>query len=365
LVEEGLELTLRPYASGFTKPVDIRAFTGGRLLVVQQEGLVVLAGATTPAAPFLDLRGRVSCCVEQGLLSLSLHPEFARNGQFFVYYTDLSGNGVLSRFKLKAGRAVADPASEEVVLQVPQPGTTHNGGQLQFGPDGYLYLSLGDGEYRPWEQGVKLYAQDESLLLGKLLRLDIDKATPYAIPWDNPLSGKARVRQEIWLRGLRNPWRFSFDSATGDLWMGDVGQNFYEKVIFQPASSDGGENYGWPILGERACLKDNSCELEGFSRPAIVYSRQDGCAVTGGYVYRGEALRALQGHYLYGDFCTGRIWAAQQTEGGWEAVALLDTEITLSTFGEDNQGELYVADYAGGSLYKLTAKAGLAARAAD
>lgn len=358
---EGRVLTLTPYASGFSKPVDIRAFTGGRLLVVQQEGLVVVA---TPASatPLLDLRSKVSCCGEQGLLSLALHPEFGCNGRLFVYYTDTKGNGVLSRFQLRTGEATADPASERVILRVPQPGTTHNGGQLQFGPDGYLYLSLGDGEYRQWEQGVNTYAQDERLLLGKLLRLDVDKAAPYTVPWDNPLAGTADVRQEVWLSGLRNPWRFSFDRETGDLWLGDVGQNLYEKVIFRPAGGDGGENYGWPILGERACLGENTCEIKGFTRPAIVYTRRDGCAVTGGYVYRGAALTGLQGRYLYADFCTGRLWAAQRTEGGWEAVELLDTEITISTFGEDALGELYLADYSG-VLYKLTTKA--APRAAD
>lgn len=361
---EGRELTLVPYALGFNKPVDLRAFTGGRLLVVQQEGLVVLASPVAPTVPLLDLRRKVSCCVEQGLLSLSLHPEFERNGLLFVYYTDLEGNGVLSRFHVEPGKEAANPASEEVILRVPQPGPTHNGGQLQFGPDGYLYLSLGDGEYRQWEQGVKTYAQDRSLLLGKLLRLDVD-AAPYAIPWDNPLTGMADVRQEIWASGLRNPWRFSFDRETGDLWLGDVGQNFYEKIIFQPANSAGGENYGWPILGERACLGENNCDLYGFTRPAIVYTRRDGCAVTGGYVYRGKALTGLRGHYLYGDFCTGRLWAAQRNKNNWKAVELLDTDFIISTFGEDAQGEVYVADYARGTLYKLTTKTTSVPRSAD
>jgi glucose/arabinose dehydrogenase len=292
-------------------------------------------------------------------LSLALHPNFSQNGLLFVYYTAIGGETVLKRFRLLPDLTpLLD--SGRVLLRIPQPGPTHNGGQLQFGPDGYLYLSTGDGEYRPSWLGANGYAQDKTLLLGKLLRLDVSTldvsltAEGYRIPPDNPFVGlplaAGDAKAEVWALGLRNPWRFSFDAQTGEMFVTDVGETRFEEVNVQRAK-EGGQNYGWPHAEGSECRTEGSCRA--FVAPALVYTHGEGCSVTGGYVYRGEALPQLQGRYLYADFCTGQVWAARETERGWEATPLFGTGAMISTFGEGENGELFLADYAAGAIYKI------------
>jgi glucose/arabinose dehydrogenase len=236
---------------------------------------------------------------------------------------------------------------------VDQPAPNHNGGLLKFGPDGYLYIGMGDGGAAgdPWGHGQSL-----DTLLGKLLRIDVDSGDPYAVPPDNPFVGRDDARPEIWAYGLRNPWRFSFDRATGDLFIADVGQNAQEEVHFQPAASAGGENYGWDIMEGDACYDASSCDREGLELPVAVYAHSGeagGCSITGGYVYRGGAFPALAGTYLYADFCSGNLWALRPGGDSWQSELVTTLDIRVSSFGEDEAGELYLTDRSGGGLYRL------------
>jgi adhesin HecA-like repeat protein len=318
---------------------------------------VIWTGAALAATPFLDLSAQVSCCGERGLLGFAFHPDYASNGVFFVDYTDLAGDTVLARFQVSGDDAdLADPGSEEVLLTVDQPFANHNGGHLAFGPDGYLYVASGDGGSGgdPQER-----AQDRASLLGKLLRLDVDAppADPlaYAIPAGNPFTGVSGVREEIWAWGLRNPWRFSFDRATGDLWTGDVGQVTWEEVDLQPAASGGGENYGWDCReGAHDYVSVPSdpgshCPVDDPVDPVLEYVHAAGrCSVTGGFRYRGDGEPRLRGVYLYGDFCSGEIFGTvPRCDGVWEGRVLLDAPFNITTFGEDATGELYVSEYVG------------------
>lgn len=296
---------------------------------------------------FLDIADRVVAGGEQGLLGLALDPSFATTGSFFVHYSAASsGDTVIARYRThRDGRG--DPQSELIVLTVPQPYTNHNGGQIRFGRDGYLYVALGDGGSAGDPGG---YAQNLGSLLGKIVRLDVSTATadrPYRIPPDNPFQ-KAGERAEIYALGLRNPWRFSFDRVTGDLWAGDVGQNRWEEInrIVR------GGNYGWNVLEGRTCFKPpTKCAPERFISPVHVYPHTAGRSVTGGFVYRGTSLPHLAGRYVYGDFVSGRIWGINAD--GLEQVELLDTSLAISTFGEDSRGELYVVDYAAGTIARV------------
>ncbi|MDP2300192.1 MAG: PQQ-dependent sugar dehydrogenase, partial [Actinomycetota bacterium] len=304
---------------------------------------------------FLDLSETVSTESEQGLLGIAFSPSFAEDGVFVASYTRADGTSVLSRF-LVSGET-ADPASEQVLLTQAQPFKNHNGGMIAFGPDGYLYYGLGDGGSGGDPQGN---GQDLSTLLGTIMRLDVlrdgdmSATTPYGIPDDNPFVGRSDARPEIWAWGLRNPWRFSFDSQTGDLWIGDVGQSAWEEIDFQPADSAGGENYGWNLLeGTHPYPPDAAMRAGDFTAPIVEYDRDAGKSVTGGYVYRGTAIPGLAGTYLYGDFVDGRIWALVRTEDGTvENRLLAQTHFQISSFGEDDMGELYVVDFAGG-IYRL------------
>jgi glucose/arabinose dehydrogenase len=225
---------------------------------------------------------------------------------------------------------------------------------LAFGPDGYLYLGLGDGGGANDQFDN---AQDRATLLGKLLRIDVDRGDPYAVPPDNPFAGQAGARAEIWAYGLRNPWRFSFDRATGDLYLGDVGQSQREWVHFQPAGDPGGRNYGWPIVEGTRCRGGAACQQGGLTPPVAEYTHALGCSITGGYVYRGPRFPPLRGAYLFGDFCSGRVWAlARDGAGAWRMTELLRLEARISSFGEDEAGEVYVADLAGGTVARLTAR---------
>ncbi|MCM2316645.1 MAG: PQQ-dependent sugar dehydrogenase, partial [Thermoanaerobaculia bacterium] len=338
-------VVLSPIATGLDRPVSLTVAPGdaARLFIAEQPGRIrVVKHGSLVVEPFLDIRSRVSCCGERGLLGIAFHPAYQANGLVFVNYTDTSGNTVVSRFRVSAGNPdVADESSESVVLRVNQPFANHNGGQIQFGPDGYLYIGTGDGGAGgdPDDR-----AQNAGDLLGKMLRIDVDGAAPYAIPPTNPFIGTGRP--EIWAIGLRNPWRFSFDLKTGDLFIADVGQNRWEEVNFQPASSPGGENYGWRLMEGTHCYNPaTGCDNDALVKPILEYSHDDGCSVTGGYVYRGRSAR-LSGTFVYGDFCTGTIWGATRGEGGaWTSTILLSPGIPISSFGQDAAGEVYVVDY--------------------
>ncbi len=334
----------------------------GRFFIVEQRGRIMILTDEIHSEPFLDITDRVQSPAsnggnEEGLLGLAFPPGYEDQGYFYVYYTMLDGDNVVSRFQLTADPDVADPASEEQILVLPHPTyTNHNGGQLAFGPDGYLYIGTGDGGGGgdPLEN-----AQDPSSLNGKLLRIDVETETePYAIPDDNPFVDDPAYRDEIWALGLRNPWRFSFDSQTGDLFIANVGQRDWEEVNFQPAHSPGGENYGWNIMEGEVCYPiGTTCDQTGLTLPVHTYARvgfPNDCSVTGGYVYRGSEFPALSGLYIYGDFCSGRIWGLRQNGDTWENQLLANTGFRISTFGMDQAGNLYVADMVAGEVFQIT-----------
>lgn len=344
-------VVLEPFATGAQRPVTITHAGDDRLFVVEKTGRIVIWNGSSYTT-FLDLTNAVSTAGEQGLLGLAFHPRYRENGFFFVNYTDVSGDTVIERYRVSANPNVAEPASAKRILFVDQPFANHNGGQLQFGPDGYLYIGLGDGGSGGDPANR---AQDLSQLLGKMLRIDVDAGDPYGIPPTNPFAGRAGVRPEIWASGLRNPWRYSFDRASGDLWLTDVGQGSWEEVNFQPATSIGGENYGWRRMEGKHCFNPaTACNDGTLVLPVIEYGHSGGnCSVTGGYVYRGTRSRRLTGSYVYGDFCSGMIWASSPLDG-FARRLLVDAPFFISTFGEDVHGELYVADYNSGTIYRIT-----------
>jgi glucose/arabinose dehydrogenase len=328
----------------------------GRLFIVEQGGLIrIHRDGALLETPFLDIRDRVMCCGEEGLLSVAFPLSFSKTQRFYVYYTDFSGDITISRFYVSADPDVADPNSETVLLTIEhRQFGNHNGGQLEFGPyDGYLYAGTGDGGGAgdPLQSG-----QDLSVLLGKLLRIDVESGVePYAIPSNNPFVGMEGVREEIWAYGLRNPWRFSFDISTGDLYIADVGQNLWEEVNFEPWAFTGGANYGWNIMEGFHCYPPGMmCDPKGLTLPIIEYSHEQGdCSITGGYVYRGEAYPQMQGFYFYGDYCTGRIWGATFDGARWQTALLIDANpVLITSFGKDETGNILVADE-GGRIYLL------------
>ncbi len=342
-------------ASGFVKPVYLTHAGDDRLFLVEQDGTIriIQNGAVLPQ-PFLNIDPLVgSDASERGLLGLAFHPNYAENGRFFIYYTDNSGGTVVARYEVSADPNLADPATAQILLTLPQPYSNHNGGQIAFGPDGYLYVGLGDGGSANDPLGA---GQDPSILLGALLRLDVDFAeTGYAIPADNPFVGDDTKRNEIWAYGLRNPWRFSFDRLTGDLYIADVGQNLWEEVHFQPAGSAGGENYGWNIMEGNHCFQSDTCDQTGLELPIVEYPHGNGsCSITGGYVYRGQQFLELYGNYFYADYCSGIFWSLlQQPDGSWATNQLVDSPHFVSSFGEDANGELYFLSYGEGAIYQI------------
>ncbi len=352
------DITLTTLAESFERPVHITHAGDGseRLFVVEQRGrILLLADGKLLPEPFLDIRSRVNCCGERGLLSVAFPPDFAQQGLFYVNYTRAPDNATqVSRFAVSADPNRADPGSEQVLLTIAQPFTNHNGGQLAFGPDGYLYIGMGDGGSGGDPDNRAQNPQD---LLGKLLRIDVNHTgdAPYAIPEDNPFYTNPDYRDEIWALGLRNPWRFSFDRATGDLYIADVGQNAYEEINWQPASSPGGENYGWNIMEASHCYPPGTiCDPNGLTLPVFEYNHTDGDrSITGGFVYRGQRYPALQGIYFYADYVSGRIWGLRRIDDGWHNQLLYDAPFQISTFGEDESGELYLADYSNGRIYQL------------
>ncbi len=340
-------------ASGIEAPTDIQnAGDGsGRLFFIQQNGIVrIFRNGALVLQPFLDIRGKTSSGGERGLLGLAFPTGFAQKQRFYVNYTDLNGDTVIAQYRMSANPDVADASTEIVLLRIAQPFANHNGGQLRFGPDGYLYIGMGDGGSGGDPRGN---GQNRATLLGKMLRIDVEgDPGQVRIPADNPFVNTAGTRPEIWALGLRNPWRFSFDRATGDLWIADVGQNTYEEIDFQPASSPGGENYGWNRMEGMHCFQDG-CNPQGLTLPVAEYDHSQGCSVTGGFVYRGSLSPALRGTYIYGDYCSGRIWGVEREGIAWGNRTLLASGFSITTFGEDETGEIYVADAANGAIHRI------------
>ena len=345
---------VREVASGFVFPVEIADphDASGRLFVAEQGGRIMITrnGAVLPT-PFLDLTSRIAQGGERGLLGLVFHPQFATNRRFFVFYTILpDGDLRVSSFLASAANPdLADPASELEVITIPHSAAAnHNGGHLAFGPDGYLYIGTGDGGGAGDPLGN---GQNLTTLLGKLLRLDVSAAGGYAIPPDNPAyAGITGARREVWAYGLRNPWRYSFDRTTGDLYIGDVGQNLIEEVDYLPAGTPGGVNFGWPVFEGDSCYNAATCSLANHTPPVLQYSHvpAGGFSITGGFVYRGSAFPALRGYYLYADYVTGRVWAAAQQGGAWSSFVLFEPPSDVfapSSFGEDANGEIYIASH--------------------
>ena len=350
------EVRLEPVVSGLEQPTSVVSADdgSGRLFVTQKTGLArVIENGELLGAPFLDLTGVVSLESEQGLLGLAFHPEYAENGRLFVHYNE-DGDTVISEFAVSSDPNVVDAASERVLLTIDQPYPNHKGGNLAFGPDGLLYIGMGDGGAGGDPEGR---GQDLSTLLGKMLRIDVDNGDPYAVPQSNPFVATGDAEPEIWAYGLRNPWKYSFDRETGDLWIADVGQGSFEEVNVQPAGSTGGENYGWDVTEGSSCYSDDGsvseCGREEFTLPVTEYGRDEGSSITGGYVYRGESIPALDGQYVFGDFGSGLVWAAAPAgDGSYTRTTLFDAEFPVVAFGEDEAGELYVADF-NGALYRF------------
>jgi glucose/arabinose dehydrogenase len=360
--------TLHKVLGGLVRPVFVTSPRdgSGRLFVGEQRGNIrIVVNGQVQATPYLDLSSVISTGgLEQGLLSMAFHPDFAdstRPGyrRFFVYYTPVGqvANTLASYRASASDPNRADPSTAQVLLPVPHNNVTyliHGGGALAFGPDRYLYVGIGDGGPQGDPYGN---AQNKNLLLGKLLRLDVDSGSPYGIPPSNPFVGQANVKPEIWAVGLRNPWRGSFDRATGDLWIGDVGLNSWEEVNLQRSGSAGGQNYGWNVMEASYCVSSRGCDRSGLTLPIHEYDHSlTGCAVIGGHVYRGQAMPSLRGAYIFGDYCTGRIWSLRQDAiGAWVRTQLYDADfyMNISSFGEDEAGELYVTDFYSGSLFRL------------
>jgi glucose/arabinose dehydrogenase len=350
---------LEPVVSGLAFPLYLTAPPDDpRLFVVEKGGRIrIVKDGTLLPVPFLDVSALVSGGSEQGLLGLAFHPGYASNGRFFVDYTDTQGDTRIVAYRASDNPDVADAGSADTLLTITQPFSNHNGGQLAFGPDGFLYVGMGDGGSGgdPQQHG-----QTPADLLGSLLRLDVNGAAGYAIPADNPYVGTSGARGENWDIGLRNPWRFSFDRETGDLYIADVGQEAHEEIDVSPRTSGGGRgaNYGWPLMEGLSCYGSATCSRTGLVLPVLDYSHGDGCSVTGGYVYRGSRIPALQGTYFYSDFCSGWIRSFRYVNGAatdqrtWPT---LKPGGNVPSFGEDAAGELYILD-AGGVVYRVVSR---------
>ncbi len=350
-------LTTQRVVAGLSSPLDVQTPQGdkARVFIVEQAGRVlILRGGAIVTTPFLDISGRIRAGGEQGLLGLAFHPRFSENGRFYVNYTDHAGDTHIAEFR--ASGDLADPSSERTLFTVDQPFANHNGGGLAFGNDGLLYIGLGDGGSAgdPFNN-----AQSLNTMLGKILRINVDDATPYGIPGDNPFVASPGVTREIWAYGLRNPWRFNFDRLTGDLFIGDVGQNEREEVDVGFETRRGGENYGWRITEGTRCYNPSAnCGTAGITFPLVEYTHSLGCSVTGGVVYRGCRLPGYAGTYFYGDFCSGmirsiRVENGQATDSRDWTSALGRGIDNISSVGIDGDGEAYILDYSDGELYKI------------
>ncbi|MEX0893607.1 MAG: PQQ-dependent sugar dehydrogenase [Gemmatimonadota bacterium] len=341
-----LELRLVEVAAGLQSPVHVAAPSGdARLFVVEQPGRIrIIRNGALLERAFLDITAQVGSGGERGLLSVAFHPNYAANGRFYVNYTDTSGDTRVERYTVSADADVADAASASLVLAVAQPFGNHNGGQVAFGPDGMLYIGMGDGGSGgdPLEHGQNL-----ATLLGALLRIDVDAGEPYALPSDNPFTGTLAARAEIWAYGLRNPWRFHFDPPSGLLYIADVGQNQWEEIHVEPADS-GGVNYGWNVMEGRHCYGGGSCDQSGLALPVLEYSHGDGCSVSGGAVYRGQLIPELRGHYFYADYCGGWIRSFRMDDGAAvDRLEWIRGAGNVTSFGTDAAGEMYLVTGAG------------------
>jgi hypothetical protein len=347
-------LRVREVVSGLASPVFLTAPRGdARLFILEQPGRVrVVENGQLLPTPFLDVAARASSGGERGLLGLAFHPSYATNGFFYVNFTDRSGDTRVERFRVSADRNRADAASATLVIGVAQPFSNHNGGMLAFGPDGKLYVAMGDGGSGGDPQG---HGQNLNSLLGKLLRLDVDAGSPYAVPPDNPFVGRAGARGEIWALGLRNPWRIAFDPPSNRLYVADVGQGRLEEVSVA-GDAERGVNYGWNVMEGSACYNAATCARDGLRPPAVEYDHSDGCSITGGYVYRGR-IAEIRGHYFYSDYCTGFLRSVRLDADGtvaerrtWDVGPLGN----VTSFGVDGGGELYITS-ANGRVYVIEA----------
>ena len=382
LFAKDISLSSIQIANGFTKPVYVCQPPGDndRLFVLEQKGIIkIIKNGKTVRKPYADLRNRIHNPItpgdERGLLGLAFHANYQNNGFVYINYSDKNDHTIVSRFRIASDPDRLDTKSEKVLIKLKQPFSNHNGGHMEFGPDGYLYISVGDGG--KWGDPYN-NAQNLENLFGKILRIDVDTGDPYAIPDDNPFINNEDAKSEIWLYGLRNVWRFSFDRETGDMYLGDVGQDLWEEIDFVVADKAGGQNFGWRVMEGNHCYNPpEDCEptgvlpifeypndanymkiLTGMDEPNV-----DGCSVTGGYVYRGSAIPGFQGTYIFADYCSGNIWTFKEKNGiatefqnRTEEINLGGGEFTnyISSFGEDNNGELYIVDY-NGIIFKLTA----------
>ncbi len=383
IMGQSISLSSELVSDGFKKPVFVISYPtdASILYVVEQAGkIIVLDNGQKKSEPFFNINKRVVNPFrpgdERGLLGFAFHPDYENNKKFYINYIDNDGHTIVSEF-IAQSKYKADHNSERVLLRLEQPYGNHNGGHIEFGKDGYLYIAIGDGGAAgdPLDSG-----QDLTSLFGKVIRIDIN-GSPYSIPKSNPFYGIKNAREEVWAWGLRNVWRFSFDKKTGDIYYGDVGQNKWEEVNFEPASSSGGNNYGWRQMEASYCFEPKeNCKRDGMVLPIIEYPNDayhpafalgrknqlnvEGCSVTGGYVYRGKKLKGFEGVYFFGDYCSGNIWSfkvkdgkANEFKNRTEEINIADGEFTnyISSFGQDADGEIYIVDY-NGAVYKIIAK---------
>jgi glucose/arabinose dehydrogenase len=353
VTEDAAGIRLVEVASGLSSPVFLTAPSGdARNFIVEQTGRIrILKNGAVLTTPFLDIHDRVTAGGEQGLLSVAFHPDYATNGYFYVDYTDRNGDTRIERYHVGSNPDIADPASAKLLLQIDQPYANHNGGLVMFGPDRMLYIGMGDGGSGGDPQGN---GQNRNALLGKILRIDVDRGDPYAIPSNNPYA-TAGGAKEVWATGMRNPWRFSFDATAGLLIIADVGQNAWEEIDAAPVAS-AGLNYGWNTMEGTHCYRTAVCSRGGLTLPILEYSHSDGCSITGGYVYRGRAMPSLAGTYFYADYCQGWIRSIRITNGQaanptrWTIPSIG----SITSFGLDSTGELYVLT-SGGKVYRMAA----------
>tara|TARA_B100001123_G_C15326644_1_gene1029771 strand:- start:2623 stop:3849 length:1227 start_codon:yes stop_codon:yes gene_type:complete len=350
-------VTFALVARDFDQPVFITSSPEGSadLFVAERGGRIYRFDSDSGIRSiFLDLSDIVSTSgLEQGLLGMAFHPNYPEDERLFVNFVDSDWDTTVASIRATSnGTNSIRRDFMTVILSIPQPFNNHNGGMVTFGPDGHLYIGTGDGGSRNDPYG---HGQDLNSLLGKILRVDVDEsgAQPYAIPDTNPFVGSENKRPEIFSYGLRNPWRFSFDVQTGDLWIGDVGQNRYEEINYIAGNSHGGHNFGWSDTEGPECFNNPGCQPEVYTLPISHYDTKDGCAITGGYVYRGDSNPSLYGTYVFADYCNGKLFGVSKANGRWVKELLIDSDLHISSLGQDANKELYVADFKSGSIYQL------------